>query len=152
MKIIGSLRFLIFLLAFLGIGALGGGGVLMVSPNGQLMGMPLSLLDQSPFKDFEIPGIVLFITLGVVPCLLIFALLKKPECRFAEMLNGFKDMHWAWTYSIYIAFVLIVWIQLEMVFLQAVSWLHVFYTFFALLILFITLLPTVRNLYKKSIL
>ena len=33
-------------------------------------------------------------------------------------------MHWAWTGTIYVAFVLIIWVQLEMVFLLAVSWLH----------------------------
>jgi hypothetical protein len=151
MKTTRTLKILIFLLAFLGIGAIGGGGVLIVSPNGQLMGMPLSLLDQSPFHSFLIPGIVLFTILGLVPCLLIFALLKKPENRFAEILNAFRDMHWAWTYSIYIAFVLILWIQIEMVFIQAVSWLHAFYTILGLLMLFVTLFPSVRQMYKKRV-
>lgn len=151
MKTTRSLKVLFFLLALLGVGALGGGGVLIISPNGQLMGMPLSLLDQSPFNNFLIPGIVLFISLGLAPILLIYALLKIPANRFAEMLNFYKDMHWAWTYSIYMAFVLIMWIQIEMVFIQAVSWLHTFYIIYALLILFVTLLPAVRHFYKKSV-
>lgn len=134
-----GLNYLIFLLAFLGLGAIGGGGVLIVS-----------LLDQSPFNSFLIPGIILFTVLGLAPCLLIFALLKKPESRFAEMLNVFTDMHWAWTYSFYMAFILIIWIQLEMVFLQAVSWLHTFYIILALVMLFVSLLPGLRHQYKKS--
>ena len=36
---------LLILLAFLGVGALFGGGVLIVSPSGKLFGMPLSMLD-----------------------------------------------------------------------------------------------------------
>lgn len=150
MKISKALGFLIFLMAFLGIGAIGGGGVLIVSPDGELMGMPLSLLDQSPFSNFLIPGIVLFTSLGLAPILLIFALVNKPASPFAEMLNCYKDMHWAWTYSIYIVFVLIIWIQLEMIFIQTVSWMHTFYIIFALIMLFITLLPSIRRRYIKS--
>lgn len=141
---------LLFLLAFLGLGALGGGGVLAVSPSGKLMGMPLSLLAGSPFHSFLIPGLILFTVLGVVPCLLVVALLKKPQSPWAERLNLLEDMHWAWTGSIYVAFALIIWIQLEMVFLNAVSWLHTVYMFWALLILLVALLPQVRILYKKK--
>ena len=68
---------LLFLLGFLGVGALFGGGVLIVSPSGKLFGMPLSLLDNSPFTDFLIPGLILFIVLGLIPCLLVVGLLKN---------------------------------------------------------------------------
>ncbi|HEK19620.1 MAG: hypothetical protein C0191_03910 [Mucilaginibacter sp.] len=142
---------LILLLGFLGLGALGGGGALVISPGGRLIGMPLSLLKKSPFHDFLIPGTVLFLLLGIAPCLLIFALIRKPACTFAEKLNCYRDMHWSWTFSIYTAFILIAWIQLEMVFLQAVSWLHTFYMVLAIAILFVALLPAVRSLYQKSI-
>ena len=73
---------LIFLLAFLGVGAIGGGGVLIISPSGKLIGMPLSMLDKSPFDSFLIPAIILFLVLGVFPCVLAFALLKKLENKF----------------------------------------------------------------------
>ncbi len=59
-------------------------------------------------------------------------------------------MHWALTYCIYIAFGLIIWIQIEMTFLRAVNWLHTLYMFLAIAILFVALLPQVRNLYKKK--
>ncbi len=143
-------NFLIFLLAFLGLGALAGGGSLIIAPDGSLMGMPLSLLNASPFADFMIPGITLFILLGLVPCALTFVLLKKPAWPLAEKLNYYKDMYWGWTGCIYTAFILIGWIQLEMVFIQAVSWLHTFYMFIAAALLFVALLPGVRNLYKKK--
>lgn len=66
-------------LGFLAIGAIGGGGVLIISPSGELIGMPLSELKNSPFNSFLIPGIILFSVLGLIPLLLIIALLKKPE-------------------------------------------------------------------------
>lgn len=140
---------LLWLLGLLGLGALGGGGLLAVAPSGRLLGMPVSMLAGSPFADFLVPGIVLFTVLGVAPCLLIVALLKQPPSPLAERLNFCGDMHWAWTGSIYVAFALILWIQLEMVFLNAVSWLHTLYMVWALAILFLALLPSVRRFYEK---
>ena len=150
MKSNASGNLLITLLAFLGLGAIGGGALLIISPSGKLMGMPLSMLNPSPFMNFLIPGIILFLVLGIIPVLLAIALLKKPVSKLAERFNYCKDMHWSWTYSIYIAFVLIFWIQVEMVLLNAVSWLHTFYMLLAVVIIFVTLLPQVRNLYRKE--
>jgi hypothetical protein len=140
---------LLVLLAFLGIGAVFGGGVLIISPDGSLFGMPLSLLENSPFGSFLIPGIILLTILGLMPICTIVALIKKPKSELAERINFFSDMHWAWTYSIYIAFALIIWIQVEMTFLRAVHWSHSFYMFIGIAIIFVALLPQVRSLYKK---
>lgn len=142
---------LLFLLAFLGVGALFGGGMLILSPSGDLFGMPLSMLDHSPFSNFLLPGIILFVVLGIIPCGLVVALLKKPESKLAEPVNLYPDMHWSWTGSIYVAFALIIWLQAEMMFLQAVGWLHTVYMLLAVAILFTALLPTVRALYKKPV-
>ncbi|MFD2934347.1 hypothetical protein [Spirosoma flavum] len=84
---------LLILLAFLGVGAFFGGAVLIISPSGQQFGMPQSMLDQSPFPDFLIPGIILFIVLGLAPCLLVFALLKKPFSTVADRLNLYPDIY-----------------------------------------------------------
>ena len=107
------------------------------------------MLTGSPFRDFLAPGIILFGVLGLALCLLIPTLLKKTGSRFAKWPNLLSDMRWAWTGSTYIVFALISWIQLEMVFLNAVSWLHTLYIVWALAILFVALLPSVRRFYKK---
>ncbi len=138
------------LLFFLGLGALGGGGILIVSPSGKLMGMPLSILRFSPFDSFLIPGLILFSLLGIAPCLVGYGLLKKRDSLLAERFNMFSDMHWPWTYCLYCAFTLIFWLQIEMMFLQAVHWLHSFYMFFAVILIICALLPQVRNLYRKQ--
>ncbi|MEO7530768.1 MAG: hypothetical protein ABIS69_05135, partial [Sediminibacterium sp.] len=65
MKSNTSRNIMLVLLAFLGIGAIGGGIVFMISPDGKMMGIPLSILDQSPFNNFLIPGIILFLILGL---------------------------------------------------------------------------------------
>ena len=149
MKRNSTINILLTLLAVLGVGAIFGGAVLIISPSGDLFGMPLSMLDNSPFSNFLIPGIILFTVLGLVPIALIFALIKRPASQFDGLFNFYKDMYWAWSYTIYIAFALIIWIQLEMVFLRAVHWLHTLYMFFAIAIIFVALLPPVRNSYKK---
>jgi hypothetical protein len=130
---------LISMLLFLGIGAAGGGVFLIISPSGKLIGnLPLSILEHSPFTNFLIPGIILFLVLGLTPCLIAFALAKKTKSRLAEKLNVFKDMHWSWSFSIYIA-----------VFVQGVGWLQTFYMFYSIPVIIVTLLPQVRAIYKK---
>ena len=141
----------LIVLGFLALGAIGGGIVLLISPTGEMIGLPLSEFKNIPFKSYLIPGIILLSVLGLVPLLLIIALLKKPESKLAEQINVFKDMHWSWTYSIYIAFILIGWVHIELIFLQGVvHWLHTFYMFYAILIIIVALLPQMRYLYKKK--
>jgi len=146
-KIKRTRNIFLIVLGFLALGAIGGGLVLIISPTGELIGIPLSEFKNIPFNSYLIPGIILFSVLGIIPLLLIIALLKKPESKLAEQINIFKDMHWSWTYSVYIAFTLIGWIHIELIFLQGVvHWLQMFY---AILILIIALLPQMRYLYKK---
>lgn len=142
-------NFLIFLLFFLGIGAFYGGGAFILDPSGNLLQMPLEALESSPFNNFLIPGIVLFLVLGVFPMFLIYALLKKPENHLAEMLNFFHDMHWAWSFTIYQGFALVIWITLQVLFINAVHWIHTVYVFKGLIIIFLALLPGFRKNYRN---
>lgn len=90
-------------------------------------------------------GLIAFAPIG-----LIIALIKKPAYKLVGLFNFYTDMYWTWTYCIYIPFALIIWILIEMIFLQAVQWLHTVYMFFAIAILFFALLPQVKNEYKKG--
>jgi magnesium-transporting ATPase (P-type) len=150
MKTKVPLFILLFLLGFLSIGAIFGGGALILSPDGKFLKMPVSFLEASPFNNFFIPGMILFIILGIIPAILVSALIKKPAWPFLERINFFKDMYWAWSICIYIAFALIIWIQMEMFYIQSVHWLHNFYMFYAIAMILITLLPGLRSYYKKD--
>ena len=150
MKSIALRNVHLFLLAFLGLSAIGGGGALIISPSGKLIGgLPLSILSNSPFNNFLFPGIILFVVLGLFPSLLIVAFLKKPTSSLAERFNFFTDMHWAWSFNIYVAFALIIWIQVETIYVQGVGWLQTFYMLFSIPLIFIALLPQVKNFYRK---
>jgi hypothetical protein len=49
----------------LGVGAVGGGIALMAGPRGEILPLPLSALDGSPFADYFAPGMILFVILGL---------------------------------------------------------------------------------------
>jgi hypothetical protein len=150
MQPITARNLLMSFLLYLGVTAVGGGSMLIISPSGKLLGgLPVSILAHSPFHDFLIPGILLLLVLGITPCILAAALLNKPANKIAEYLNFFKDMYWGWSYTIYIAFALIIWIQVETIFAQSVGWLQTFYLLYAIPILFVALLPQIRTQYKK---
>ena len=56
-------KLLIFLHAFVGIGALFGGGGAVLNPNNP-MGISVDVLKNSPFSNFLIPGIILLVVIG----------------------------------------------------------------------------------------
>lgn len=142
-------KLLILLHLLLGIGAVFGGMVLVIDPSGELIKMPITLLENSPFDSFLIPGIILFVVLGVLPLIVSFALATKRQLKIANRLNLFTDMHWAWAYSIYISFALIIWITIEIFFIQHVAIIHVAYIFLGLTIQAVTLLPSVQKYYLQ---
>jgi hypothetical protein len=51
----------------LGIGALGGGSVLVIAPRGEIIPLPLSALAGSPFESSLGPGLILFTVVGIGP-------------------------------------------------------------------------------------
>jgi hypothetical protein len=48
-----------------GLGAVVSGAMLIVAPSGVLLQAPLEMLKNSPFHDFLIPGIILFLVIGL---------------------------------------------------------------------------------------
>jgi hypothetical protein len=66
-----------------GLGALYGGFLLMLDPSGSKMQMPLSYLEHSPFSNYLIPGIILFIVNGLFSFVTIMTIL-------------FKNVHYYW--------------------------------------------------------
>jgi hypothetical protein len=145
------MRFLLmFLLLFQSIGAMGGGLVLMISPSGELMGMPLSHLDHSPFTSFFIPGLFLFLVLGVIPMVTTYGLLKRPSWKLFELLNFHQDQHWSWTFSFYIGIILILWIDIQVTMIRQFDLLHLIYSLLGVVIVVVSQFPPVRNFYSKG--
>ncbi|MGF7050542.1 hypothetical protein J2T13_005091 [Paenibacillus sp. DS2015] len=133
---------------FLGIGAVIGGLILMIDPTGEMIDMPASMLVNSPFEHFFIPGFILLTCLGVFPILIATALKKRWNWELAKKLNLYQDKHWSWAFSLYCGFALIIWITVQVYMINTVSLIHVFYMLLGILIQIVTLLPQVQRKYQ----
>jgi hypothetical protein len=140
---------LIWLQVLLGFGALVSGDMLMTAPDGSLLHLPLFLIKDSPFHDFFIPGMILFVFLGAYPMGIAYALWKRLDLTWLETINPFKGMHWSWTGSLLSALIVDVWLTVELIWVP-IGFLHVVYFVWSGLILFFTLLPKTRTFYQQS--
>jgi len=68
---------LIILLLFLSAGAFYGGILMLLDTSGALLGLPLYLLNYSPFKTYLFPGLFLVIFLGLTPLITALALIMR---------------------------------------------------------------------------
>lgn len=85
----------VILEVLLGVGALGGGLVLIVAPRGEIMPLPLSALAGSPFETYLGPGLVLFTVLGLGPLVAAWlALTRHPLAPFAAFSVGVALLIW----------------------------------------------------------
>ncbi|MCK5486244.1 MAG: hypothetical protein KAI86_08525, partial [Desulfobacterales bacterium] len=99
--------------AFIGLGALGGGFMLVRDPSGSALELPMSLLEGSPFPDFLIPGMFLFAVNGVGS--MIGAGLSFTRRRYAQEI------------AIVLGAILVAWIVIQVVIISSFHWLHVLY-------------------------
>ena len=105
-----ALLALIVVQLFQAVGALGGGAALVASPRGGVIKLPLSYLSGSPFSDYLIPGVVLFLVLGIGPLMVAWALIRRPRSAALEAANPFRHEYWGWTPSGVIGVGLVIWI------------------------------------------
>lgn len=83
------------LLLFVGIAAVAGGLGVILDPSGESLGVSVDLLISSPFKNFLIPGIVLFTVVGLTSLLVSFFTFKQHLLSGgATIVQGFIMMIW----------------------------------------------------------
>jgi hypothetical protein len=79
----------------LSIGALAGGLVLIVTPRGEIMPLPLSALAGSPFETYLGPGLILFTVLGLGPLIAArLAWIRHPLAPLAAFVVGAALLIW----------------------------------------------------------
>ena len=107
-----SLRFMVFLHGFVGIGAAAGGMSAVIDPSAPL-GITTDALQFSPFSSFLIPGLFLLLILGCGNIAAGVISYRKPQyARYAGI--GFGA-------------VLMLWIVIQCIMLQSVVFLHVLF-------------------------
>ncbi|MDN3686996.1 hypothetical protein [Cyclobacterium jeungdonense] len=145
-----SLYLLFVLHLFLGIGAVYGGGMLLIKPDGSGLGMDTEWLSHSPFNTYLIPAFILFTLIGLFPLLTFVGLLTKPDWKWANTLNLYANRHWAWTFSLYSGIIVITWITVQLIMTQY-FWLQSIMIFTGLFIIIFTLTPAVMKNFETSI-
>jgi len=133
----------------LGLGAIVGGVILIMDPSGSMVNLPESLLEHSPFASFLFPGIILLLVLGVMPIMIAISLIRYVHWGLGERLNLYSDRYWAWTFSLYTGFALIIWIMVQVYWIQDVSLIHLVYFAWGVGIQVVTLLPGIQGKYSK---
>ena len=121
----------------------------MLAPDGHLIQMPFSHLKNSPFPDFFIPGLLLFLFNGVFLVAVAYSLWKLPAWRWPDSLNPFKKYHWSWAASLAAGAILIVWIIVQIQWIPFGA-LHIIVLAWGVLIILIALLPGVRQYCAKA--
>jgi hypothetical protein len=108
---------------FIGVGAIDGGYLLISDPSGANMGFDLELLRSSPFKDYLIPGVLLFSINGLGSIL--GGLLSIMRYRFSGEL------------AMILGLFLVLWIIFQMLWIGLVSWIQPLYLVFGFIELYL---------------
>jgi len=140
---------LIVLMVFQSLGALYGGMMLIIDPSGSLLQMPLTMLVNTPFSNYIIPGIILGILLGVFPAFAAVGLILRPGWKWANCINLYRDRHFGWSYSLYTGIILNIWITIQVFLVGYGAMIQTIYALLGIIIIIVSLLPVVMNHYQR---
>lgn len=138
---------LLLLVGFQALSGLFGGGLLVLDPSGEILGLPLSVLDGAPFTDFLVPGLILFLVLGVAPAILAVALWIRPAWRAATRVERAFGEHWTWVGAGVVGVGLLVWLAVEL-WMVGSSFFLILYGVLGVLILAVALMPSTKRFYR----
>lgn len=144
------LGLLVFLLVFLGLGGIFGGVMFLSDPSGESMGMA-DMLSRLPVPDYSLPGLFLFAVMGLAPLLLTWGLLAHPNWPLAERLTRWSKHHWAWTGTLALGILLGVWLTVQGFLIGFEASIQYVTAVNGLGILFLTLLPGIRRIYRLEL-
>jgi hypothetical protein len=134
---------------FLGVNGLIGGMLLIIKNDGSLLGMQVEWLSRSPFKNYLIPGILLFLFLGILPLVTFLGIIKKRNWRLTNLFNLYTNKNWAWSFSLYTGIIAITWITVQLILTQY-FWIQPVIIFNGLFIIIATLLPDIIEHFDLS--
>jgi hypothetical protein len=120
--------------SLIGIGAVVCGALLIIGPDGHYLQMPSDMLKNSPFRNFLIPGVVLFLVNGVGN------IVSAVLCFRLHRIAGFSGL--------FFGFGLIIWLFVQISMIGGGSWLQ--YLYFILGIIQLLLGFAMRELERKS--
>ncbi|MGD8501939.1 MAG: hypothetical protein PVJ86_14905, partial [Phycisphaerales bacterium] len=138
-----------FFLLLLALGGLYGGIAMLTDPTGNLLQLT-EVLPLLPMSDYTLPGLFLLIVMGLVPLLLTYALLARPNWTWAETLFGWSGHHWAWTGTLGLGVTLEIWLLIQGLLIGFMWPIQYVTAADGFLIVILALAPGVRRLYAKQ--
>jgi len=111
----------ITLLIIIGLSALYGGGALLLEPTGSKLEMTTEILKYSPFANYVIPGLILFIILGFGSII-------------TSVIVGLKVRGYPFL-TIFMGFALSIWISIQMLMIREVNLLQIIYGIIGIVII-----------------
>lgn len=134
---------------FQSLSGLFGGFSLIAEPSGASLRMPLDFLEGTPFNTYFIPGMILFLLLGVLPGITFIGLIGRKHWRWAQQINTHRNKHWSWTFSIYTSIILILWIDFQIMLIGYENFIQTLYALVGAAILIFALMPGSMRYYTK---
>ena len=128
-----------------GVSGVAGGLGLMLDPSGESLSFSQSYLEGTPFGSFLVPGLVLFVVLGLLPFVVFYGLVR--------------DRPWSWLLSVALGIGLTIWLATEIVLVGGPLYsdapvislfLWGFYGVVAAAILILSQVPSVRVHYRAA--
>lgn len=143
---------LIALLAILAFFGFASGTQFLIDPTGGTHGMDTSILVGTPVGDFLLVGLFFVTIFGILPILAIYGLLKLPRWHWTDTINKWTGQNWAWTATVAIGIILILWIVVEVILIGSPDgfprFLQITMALLGIVILGLSLLPRVRAFTK----
>jgi len=116
---------LIFLASIVGVLATIIGFMMMAVPDGNMINVNVSILKNTSFQDFRLPGVILFLTVGLSNLLAFFYLFVNHKSKF--------------NWSIIGGVLLIIWIVTQFILIETSRWIDVIAITIGALIVFVSM-------------
>jgi len=101
---------LFILVSFIAFSAFVSGLVMISDPEGVILDMPISLLENTPFHNYMLPGILLTTMVGGVNLIAVFFNMRRHPVRYNWAIAG--------------GFMISGWILLQLLLIHAANWFH----------------------------
>lgn len=106
-------KLLIAIVVLVALTANSSGLLMLTNPDGKLLGLPLALLEGSPFPDYFFPGILLVVVVGFSSLMALYFLTLKHRNQY--------------NWGLLAGVLLTGWIVVQVLLIHSLHWLHVVY-------------------------
>lgn len=144
-----QLWILVFFLALLALGGTIGAYYFLSDPSGASIGMEKEL-ERLPVSNYTLPGIFLLVVMTITPLFLTFGLIAKPNIPILRRLFRFAPYHWAWTGTVLLAVILILWLSVQAYLIGFTAPIQYVTAINGLLILFLPFIPAIKKHYQQN--